>query len=206
MRLWLLHVLVHRQLPWHWTEVLTPTPSQSLGREVVRVGTGDGCLDYAPRQCAKSQRRWDYWGLHMISLLNRSGRQVFDPLTRKLRSLGVDSDAELNAVLNRIKVRGGARRGEDIIASGKSPRYSTLLIEGVACLYDRLPDGNRQIYAFQHAGDFCDLHQHVLPETNNEVAVAAMTDCSIGIIEQGPRAADSATSLVGPGLVARHHA
>ncbi|GEP62100.1 hypothetical protein RSO01_92660 [Reyranella soli] len=50
-------------------------------------------------------------------------------------------------------------------------------------MYERLPDGNRQIYAFQYAGDFCDLHQHVLPETNSEVAVAAVTDCSIGIIE-----------------------
>jgi CRP-like cAMP-binding protein len=56
-------------------------------------------------------------------------------------------------------------------------------MEGVACLYERLQDGNRQIYAFQYPGDFCDLHQHVLPETNNEVAVAAITGCSIGIIE-----------------------
>ena len=62
-------------------------------------------------------------------------------------------------------------------------RHSTVLIDGVACLYERLQDGTRQIYAFQYSGDFCDLHQHVLPETNNEVAVAAITDCSIGIIE-----------------------
>jgi CRP-like cAMP-binding protein len=127
--------------------------------------------------------RWDYLGAYMISLLNRSGRQVLDPLIRKLRSLGVDSDTELDAVLNRIKVRAGTRRGEDIIVPGRSSRHSTLLLEGVACLYERLPDGNRQIYAFQYAGDFCDLHQHVLPETNNEVAVTALTDCTIGIIE-----------------------
>ena len=95
----------------------------------------------------------------------------------------MDSDTELDAVLNRIKVRAGTRRGEDIIAPGRSPGHSTVLMEGVACLYERLQDGNRQIYAFQYPGDFCDLHQHVLPETNNEVAVAAMTDCSIGIIE-----------------------
>ena len=50
-------------------------------------------------------------------------------------------------------------------------------------MYERLQDGTRQIYAFQYPGDFCDLHQHVLPETNNEVAVAAIADCSIGIIE-----------------------
>jgi CRP-like cAMP-binding protein len=121
--------------------------------------------------------------LRMTSLLKRSGRQAFDPLIQKLRSLGVDSDTELDAVLNRIKVRAGTRRGEDIIAPGRSPRHSTVLMDGVACLYERLKDGNRQIYAFQYPGDFCDLHQHVLPETNNEVAVAAITDCSIGIIE-----------------------
>jgi CRP-like cAMP-binding protein len=50
-------------------------------------------------------------------------------------------------------------------------------------LYERLADGNRQIYAFQYSGDFCDLHRHVFPETSNEAAVAAITDCSIGIIE-----------------------
>lgn len=119
----------------------------------------------------------------MVNLVNQSERQVFEPLIQKLRSLGVDSDAELDAVLKRIKVRPGTRRGEDIIAPGTSPRHSTLLLEGVACLYERLPDGNRQIYAFQYSGDFCDLHRHALPETNNEVAVAALTDCSIGIIE-----------------------
>src|ERR1041384_423337 len=118
----------------------------------------------------------------MISLL-KSGREGFGPLIQKLRSLGVDNETELNAVLKHINVRAGTRRGEDIIAAGRSPRHSTLLLDGVACLYERLQDGNRQIYAFQYSGDFCDLHRHALPETNNEVAVVAMTDCSIGIIE-----------------------
>jgi CRP-like cAMP-binding protein len=121
--------------------------------------------------------------LRMTSLLNRPERQAFGPVIQKLRSLGVDSDMELDAVLTRIKVRAGPRRGEDIIAPGGSPGHSTLLLDGVACLYERLQDGSRQIYAFQYPGDFCDLHRHALPETNNEVAVAAMTDCSIGIIE-----------------------
>ena len=121
--------------------------------------------------------------LRMTSLLKRSGRQAFDPLIQKLRSLGVDSDTELDAVLNRIKVGAGTRRGEDIIAPGRLSRHSTVLLDGVACLYERLKDGKRQMYAFQYPGDFCDLHRHALPETNNEVAVAAITDCSIGIIE-----------------------
>src|SRR5262245_539526 len=120
----------------------------------------------------------------MKSLLKRSGPEAFGPLIRKLRSLGsVESDAELDAVLDRIKVRAGANRGEDIIGPGNASRYFTVLLDGVACSYERLKDGNRQIFAFQYPGDFCDLSRHVLPESNNEVAVAALTDCSIGIIE-----------------------
>src|SRR5215470_11813476 len=120
----------------------------------------------------------------MKSLLKRSGPEAFGPLIRKLRSLGsVESDAELEAVLKRIKVRAGASRGEDIIGPGNAPRHFTVVLDGVACSYERLTDGNRQIYAFQHPGDFCDLSRHVLPESNDEVAVAALTDCSIGTIE-----------------------
>jgi hypothetical protein len=48
----------------------------------------------------------------------------------------VDGDTELDAVLNCIKVRAGIHRGEDIIAPGRSPRHSTVLIDGVACLYE----------------------------------------------------------------------
>jgi CRP-like cAMP-binding protein len=95
----------------------------------------------------------------------------------------VESDAELDAVLDRIKERAGASRGEDIIGPGNASRYFTVLLDGVACSYERLKDGNRQIYAFQYPGDFCDLSRHVLPNSNNEVAVAALTGCSIGIIE-----------------------
>jgi len=87
----------------------------------------------------------------MKSLLKRSGPEAFGPLIRKLRSLGsVESDAELEAVLKRIKVRAGASRGEDIIGPGNAPRHFTVVLDGVACSYERLTDGNRQIYAFQY--------------------------------------------------------
>ena len=128
---------------------------------------------------------WDFLGdCIMTGLPMRFGAEIFRPLVHKLRSLGsAESDAELDAVLKRIKVRPGARRGEDIMGPGRAPRQSTVLLEGVACLYERLRDGNRQIYAFQYPGDFCGLHHHVLPDSSNEVAVAALTGCSIGIIE-----------------------
>ena len=74
-------------------------------------------------------------------------------------------------------------RGDDILAAGHLPRHSTVLIEGVACLYERLIDGSRQIYSFQYPGDFCDLSRQVLQVTATDLAVAAVTDCLIGYIE-----------------------
>src|ERR1700750_1930250 len=119
----------------------------------------------------------------MASLMVRSRPEMFGPVIRKLKSLGsAASNAGVEALLDRIKMRAGASRGGDIIDPGNAPTRATVLLEGTACSYQSLKDGNRQIHAFQYPGDFCDLHRHVLPDSNNEVAVAALTDCSIGII------------------------
>ena len=120
--------------------------------------------------------------VQMSRLLKRSGRPAAGLLIEKLRRLGVDHDTEFDAILDCIDVRKEISRGTDIVAAGSSPRYSTVLMEGVACSYERLEDGTRQILAFQYPGDFCDLHRHVLPEADSQVAVAAITNCSIGVI------------------------
>jgi CRP-like cAMP-binding protein len=119
----------------------------------------------------------------MTDLTGPTGADAIRPVIWKMRSLGLASEAEVQPLLRLIKVRVRASRGEDIIGPGNASRYLTVLLDGVACSCERLTDGNRQIYAFQYPGDFCDLARHVLPESNNEVAVAALTDCSIGIIE-----------------------
>jgi CRP-like cAMP-binding protein len=49
----------------------------------------------------------------------------------------------------------------------------------VACLYKRLEDGTRQIYAFKYAGDFCDL----LPEPDDAVAVQALNECTVAAFD-----------------------
>ena len=120
----------------------------------------------------------------MTILTPQRARSCLEPVRRKLNSLGVDSDEQLDAILSRIHVRPGIRRSADILAAGTSPRHSTVLLGGVACLYERLPDGTRQIYAFQYPGTICDLNRHLLPETSLEVAVGAVTKCTIGVIRQ----------------------
>src|SRR5262245_7289670 len=120
----------------------------------------------------------------MTGLLTRREPEAFNSIIRNLRYLGgAQSDEESEALVKRIKVKARSSRGEDIVGPSDASRCITMLLNGVACSYERLTNGNRQIYAFQYSGDFCDLSRHILPESNNEVAVAALTDCSIGIIE-----------------------
>ena len=99
---------------------------------------------------------------------------------RKLRNLGLDDEADLQAFVALIKTKADTGRGKEIMGAGTS--HSTVLLDGVACSCESLEDGRRQIYAFQLPGDFCDLHRYVLPEQNGAAAVVALTDCSVGII------------------------
>lgn len=105
-----------------------------------------------------------------------------DALTLKFKSLELDSEADLQAVLRLVKAKEAVSPGKNIVDTGGSPRQLTVMLAGVACLNKRLEDGSRQIYTFQYPGDFCDLHRYVLPETDQTVTVTALTHCSIGII------------------------
>ncbi len=103
-----------------------------------------------------------------------------EALIRKFRNLGVDREEELEALLTLVKVRSRVNRGEDFVRVGSSPRYSTVLLEGLACRYKLTESGRRQIFTFQYPGDFCDFDRYILPEGDD--AVAALAACSIGII------------------------
>ena len=104
-------------------------------------------------------------------------------LRRKLNSLGFQGESELRCFLDKMRLRGSIRRGKDIVGAGDTPRHMTVLLAGVACLYETLESGERQIYDFYYPGEFCDLHRYVKLEAVAEPAVGALTDCSIGIIE-----------------------
>src|SRR5262249_59605002 len=97
------------------------------------------------------------------------------PLRRKLNSLGFHREDELRCFLDRMRLRGGIPRGKEIVGAGDTPRHLTVLLAGVACLYETLESGERQIYDFYYPGDFCDLHRYVKVEAVAEPAVRALT-------------------------------
>jgi CRP-like cAMP-binding protein len=118
----------------------------------------------------------------MTGLAGPSGVHAVHPVIWKLRSLGLQGEAEAQALLALIKRQVDVSRGQEIIAASTSPTHLTVLLEGIACLYEKLEGGGRQIHAFQLPGDFCDLGREVLPEPSGTVAVAALTDCTVGTI------------------------
>jgi CRP-like cAMP-binding protein len=58
-----------------------------------------------------------------------------------------------------------------------------VLLSGIGGLYRRLENGSRQIYTFYYPGDFCALHGHSLQEAQWKPTVAALTVCTIGVID-----------------------
>jgi CRP-like cAMP-binding protein len=67
--------------------------------------------------------------------------------------------------------------GEDIVAQGSRPSYSTLMLEGISARYKILEDGSRQITALHIAGDFVDLHAFMLKTMDH--GVLAMSPCRV---------------------------
>jgi len=118
----------------------------------------------------------------MVGLMKPPDSRMPEVLTRKLRSLGLDDEDDQQAFLGLIKGKRSVGPGESVSDAAGLSRHLTVLLSGAACLYGKLKDGGRQIYTFYYPSDFCDLHRHVFPEPDQTVAVAALTDCSTGVV------------------------
>jgi len=105
-----------------------------------------------------------------------------DYLSLKLQSLGADAD-DLELALKAMKRPLHVTAGADVIRAGDSVGRTTVLLGGIACSYKRDEAGSRRIFSFHHPGDFCDLHQFVLPERDGAIGVQALTDAVVAVID-----------------------
>ncbi|MCJ2012208.1 Crp/Fnr family transcriptional regulator [Methylobacterium sp. J-076] len=86
-----------------------------------------------------------------------------------------------------LKVRPvGARR--DLILEGDKPENVLLVLDGFACRYKILPNGQRHIIALLVPGDFCNLNVFVLDEMDH--AIGTLSPCKVADIPR--RAIDEA--------------
>jgi CRP-like cAMP-binding protein len=101
-------------------------------------------------------------------------------LLRKLTNLHDISEEEQAAVLEALTPPREIKRGDDIVADGSTPKYTTVMLSGTACRYKILPSGKRHILAFQYPGDMTDLYSYVMKKIDH--AVGALSDCTVAHI------------------------
>jgi CRP-like cAMP-binding protein len=63
--------------------------------------------------------------------------------------------------------------GQSIINEGQVPSDVHLVLEGLACRYKLMPNGERSIVGFLIPGDFCDLHVAILGRMDHGIAAIA---------------------------------
>ncbi|KQP61676.1 cyclic nucleotide-binding protein [Methylobacterium sp. Leaf399] len=105
-------------------------------------------------------------------------------LIKKLESfesLSDDDRSALDALVPKVR-QVGAR--VDLIREGEVPENVHLVLDGFACRYKVLADGQRQIMAYFLPGDFCDLNVFILDQMDH--SIGTISACQIVDI---PRAA-----------------
>jgi CRP-like cAMP-binding protein len=70
----------------------------------------------------------------------------------------------------------------DLIQEGDEPDDVQLILEGFACRYKLLPNGERSIMALLVPGDFCDLHVAILGEMDHNIGT--LSPCTVAEISR----------------------
>ena len=103
-----------------------------------------------------------------------------NPLTRKLEAFAPLSDDDKRLLDDVVQTAREVGPREDLIREGENPRDVQLVLEGFACRYKLLANGQRQITAYLVPGDFCDLHVFIL--TAMDHSIATLSPCRIAPI------------------------
>jgi CRP-like cAMP-binding protein len=114
-------------------------------------------------------------------------------LIRKLTHLAVLSAADARALEDAAGQARDVGAAMDLIQVGEQPRACTVLLDGWACRYKRLPDGKRQITGFVLPGDPCDLGGLMMGRMDHSVGtltparIASIPrDILLGIMDRHP--------------------
>ena len=105
---------------------------------------------------------------------------AIDPLDTLMRKLALRDDIPPQE-RRALEAEAGAMElcsaGSDLVSEGDKPAHSTLIVDGFACRYRMLQNGERQITAIHVPGDFVDLHS--LPLKVMDHSVGVLTSCRI---------------------------
>jgi CRP-like cAMP-binding protein len=111
-------------------------------------------------------------------------------LSQKLEGYEALTDQDrraLNGLVPRVRQVGPRI---DLIREGEAPENVHLILDGFACRYKVLPDGQRQIMAYLIPGDFCDLNVFILDQMDHNIGT--ISQCQVVDIPR--RAIDDITA------------
>ena len=98
----------------------------------------------------------------------------------KLRARDVLSEQEEKVFVDAIGEIKEIPADKTFIRAGTTLSHSTLLLDGIACRYKDLSEGQRQIQELHIAGDFLDLHGFLLKSLDHHVG--SLTAVRIAIV------------------------
>ena len=107
---------------------------------------------------------------------------MLNPLIRKLArgaELSEDDRRTVEEAITDVRQIGPR---QDLIREGDRPDEVHLILEGFACRYKTLADGQRQIMAFLVPGDICDLHVAILGAMDH--GIGTLSACRVAFIPQ----------------------
>lgn len=107
-----------------------------------------------------------------------AGARAFNPLSERLRRIGVPEQALAALDAGTVEVR-SIPAGGSIVREGPVSARMHVLLEGWACQYASV-DRGRQTMAFLLPGDICDLD--VLQSSQLEYGVRAITACRVAVL------------------------
>ncbi|TIO90612.1 MAG: Crp/Fnr family transcriptional regulator, partial [Mesorhizobium sp.] len=102
---------------------------------------------------------------------------MLEPLYLNLGQHDALSESEKALLASATSVEKYFVAGEDLVAEGSRPTFSTLIVDGIAARYKVLEDGGRQFTALHVAGDFVDLHAFLLKTMDH--GIVALSPCHI---------------------------
>lgn len=105
---------------------------------------------------------------------------VTSALIRKLEQFGTLSEQEKLAVEGAALAIRRIEGDRDLVREGDRPAHCPLLLDGFACRYKTLENGQRQIMAFHVPSDLCDLTSLLLGKL--DYSIGTLTPASVVLI------------------------
>jgi CRP-like cAMP-binding protein len=96
---------------------------------------------------------------------------------RARHELSLEEEQTIRGAISEVQEE---RADRNVIRAGEELSWSTLLLDGVACRYKDLRDGQRQITELHVAGDFLDLHSFTLKRLDHNVMT--LTPCRVALM------------------------